>query len=93
VSKWIASSVCRGLASSEAELVRSPEGKSATLERGGDAVRCRGSRRGGLERSGDHSTGLRGPRMGRTVELGRRLSEDWASLGSVEDLGVVGPIA
>ena len=33
------------------------------------------------------------PRMGRTAELGRRLSEDWASLGSGEDLGVVGPIA
>ena len=93
MSKWIASSVCRGLASSKAELVRSPEGKSATLERGGDAVRCRGSRRGGLERSGDCSAGLGGPRMGRTAELGRRLSENWASLGTGEDLGVVGPIA
>ena len=33
------------------------------------------------------------PRMGRTTEVGRKLSEDWASLGSGEDLGVVGPIA
>ena len=93
MSEWIASSVYRGLASSEAELVRSPEGKSAALKRGGDAVHCRGSRRGGLEQSGDRSAGLRGPRMGRTAELGRRLSEDWASLGSGEDLGVVGLIA
>ena len=93
MSKWIASSVYRGLASSEAELVCSPEGKSATLERGGDAVRCRGSRREGLERNGDRSAGLRGPWMGHTAELGRRLSEDWASLGSGEDLGVAGPIA
>ena len=30
-----------------------------------------------------------GPRMDRTVELGRRLSEDWASLGSGEDLSAV----
>ena len=93
MSEWIASSVCRGLVSSEAELVRSSEGKSATLERGGDAVRYRGFRRGGLEPSGYCSAGLREPRMGRTAELGRRLSEDWASLGSGEDLGVVGPIA
>ena len=33
-----------------------------------------------------------GPRMGYTTELGRRLSEDWASLGSGEDLGVVGEL-
>ena len=33
------------------------------------------------------------PRMGHTTKVGRRLSEDWASLGSGEDLGVVGPIA
>ena len=28
-----------------------------------------------------------GPRLGRTAELGRGLSEDWASLGPGEDLG------
>ena len=92
VSVWTASSVCRGLASCEVEFVRPPEGKSATLERGGDAVRCRGSRRGGLERSGDRSEGLRGPWMGYTAELGRSMSEDWTSLGSGEDLGILGPI-
>ena len=44
---------------------------------------------GGLERGGDHSTGSRGPRMGRTMELGRKPSVDWASLGSRGDLGAV----
>jgi len=33
-----------------------------------------------------------GPRMDCTVELGHRLSEDWASLVSIEDLGVVGEL-
>ena len=39
VSRRIANSVCRGVASSEAELAYSPEGRSTTLERGGAAVR------------------------------------------------------
>ena len=30
-----------------------------------------------------------GPRMGRIAEPGRRLSEDWASLGPGEDSGAV----
>ena len=29
------------------------------------------------------------PRMGHTAELGRGLSEDWASLGPGEDMGAV----
>ena len=45
--------LCRGLASSEAEMSFPLEGRSATLERGGDALRNRGSRGGALERGGD----------------------------------------
>ena len=59
---------CQGVASSEAELIRLLEG-----ERGGDAVRCRGSRRGALERGGDCPEGLRGVQIGHTVYLGRGL--------------------
>ena len=33
-----------------------------------------------------------GPWMGRTAELGRSLSTNWASLGSGENLGVVGEL-
>ena len=36
--------LCRGVASSEAEMSYSPEGRFATLERGGDVLRGRGSR-------------------------------------------------
>ena len=36
--------------------------------------------------------GSRGPRMGRTMELGRKPSVDWASWESGEDLGVVGDL-
>ena len=63
----------RGVASSEAKMIRSPEGRLATLERGGDAGRGRGSRRGALERGGDRPVGsgsldgpycVRGPRIG-----------------------------
>ena len=50
----------RGVASSEAEMIRSPEGRLATLERGGDAWRPRGSRREALERGGDCPAGSRG---------------------------------
>ena len=52
-------------------------------------VRCWRPRRGGLERGRDHSTGLREPQSGRTVELGRGPSACWASLGPGEDLGAV----
>ena len=41
-------------------MVRSPEGRLATLERGGDAGRGRGPRRGALERGGDRPAGSRG---------------------------------
>ena len=64
---------CRGVASSEAESICTLEGRLATLERGGDAGRGRGSRRGALERDGDRPAGSRGVRMGRTVYLGRGL--------------------
>jgi hypothetical protein len=60
VSRWVTSSVCRGVVSSEAEWVRSPEGRFATLEQGGEVVCCRGSRRGGLERGGDCPAGPTG---------------------------------
>ena len=33
-----------------------------------------------------------GPQMGRTAKLGRRLSEDWASLGPGKDPGAVGEL-
>ena len=63
----------RGVASSEAEMIRSPEGRLATLERGGDAGHGRGSQRGALERGGDRPAGSRGVRMGRTEYVGRVL--------------------
>ena len=63
----------RGVASSEAEMIRSPEGRLATLERVGDAGRGRGSRRGALERGGDRPAGPRGAWMGRTMYVGRVL--------------------
>ena len=50
----------RGVASSEAEMICSLEGRLATLERGGDAGHGRGLRRGVLERGGAHSAGPRG---------------------------------
>ena len=64
----------RGVALSEAETIRSSEGRLATLERGGDAGRGQGSRRGALERGGDRPAGSMGVRMGRTVYVGRVLS-------------------
>ena len=63
----------RGVTSSKAESIFSLEGRLATLERGGDAGRLRGSRREALERGGDWPAGSRGVRMGRTVYLGRGL--------------------
>ena len=63
----------RGVASSEAETIRSPVGRLASLERGGDGGHGRGPRRGALERGGNCPAGLRGVRMGRTVYLGRGL--------------------
>ena len=41
--------LCRGVASSEAEVSRMLEGRFATLERGGDAGRSRGVSTGALE--------------------------------------------
>ena len=88
VSWWIVNSVSRGVASRETELVRSPEGRSATLERGGEVMRCRGFG-GGLGGPRARRRSLRGfeggPRMGRTTELGRGPSANWASSGSGED--------
>src|SRR6185312_7961051 len=75
--------LCRGVASSEAEMSYSLEGRFATLERGGDMLRGRGyrgepsreaemshpleGRSATLERGGDRSAGSRGMRMGRTL--------------------------
>ena len=56
--------LCREVASSEADMSHLLEGRSATLERGGD--RSAGLR-GTLERGGDRSAGLRGMWMGRTL--------------------------
>ena len=47
-------------APTEVESIRSLEGRLATLERGGDAGRGRGPRRGVLERGGDRLAGSRG---------------------------------
>ena len=60
VGGWVACPFCRGEASSEAESIRSLEGRFATLERGKDAGRCRGSPRGTLERDGDCPVDSRG---------------------------------
>ena len=68
------------------------EGRSSTLERGGDVVHCWRPRRGGLERDEDCSASSRGSQMGRIVELGRGPSADRASLGPGEDLGAVGEL-
>ena len=65
--------LCRGVASSEAEMSYSLEGRFATLERSGGEGSCRGPQQGDLERGGDCSAGSRGVRMGRTVYLGRGL--------------------
>jgi len=59
---------CRGVASSEAQSICSLEGRLATLERGGDVGRGRGSRRGALERGGDRPAGPRG--LGCVTPLG-----------------------
>ena len=63
----------RGVASAEAEAFCSLEGRLATLERGGGAVRGRGLRQGALERGGDHPVGPRGMRTGRTAYADRVL--------------------
>ena len=52
------------LPSSEAEIGHPLEGRSATLERGGD---CPAGLRGTLERGGDRPVGFRGMRMGRML--------------------------
>ena len=50
------------------------EGRFATLERGEDTGRSRGSRLGALERGGDRSAGPRGVRMGRVLGFFESLS-------------------
>ena len=93
VSRWVASSNCRGAASSEAEfpLSRGPVEGSAEAELAcsprvsplpSSEVEMHRTA-GGLERGGDHSTGWRGPRMGRTVELSREPSVDWDAVGEL----------
>ena len=83
--------LCRGMASSEAEMSHPLEGRFATLERGKD---CPAGPRGTLERDGDRSAGSRGMRMGRTLgffesfaffQAGRRL---WAFVGPTALPGV-----
>ena len=75
--------LCRRVASSEAEMTYPLEGRFATLERGGGALRGRGSRgeasseaemsdplegrSATLERGGDCPVSSRGMRMGRTL--------------------------
>src|SRR6185436_17528156 len=83
--------LCRGVASSEAEMSHPLEGRFATLERGGD---CPAGLRGTLERGGDRSAGSRGMRMGRTLgvfesfaffQAGKR---PWAFVGPTALTGV-----
>ena len=91
--EWLGSGtvrpLCRGEASSEAEMTYPLEGRFATLERGGDAGRSQGVSTGTLERGGNRPAGSRGMRMGRTLgffesfpffRMGRR---PWAFVGSV----------
>ena len=68
-------------------MVRSPEGRSATLERGGGAVCCRGSQRGGLERGGDRSAGSGVASDGPYCGAGCEPREDWAFSGFGKDFG------
>ena len=76
----------RGVASSEKEIGYLLEGRSATLERGGD---CPADPRGTLERGGDRSVGSRGMQMGRTLgffesfPFFRMGSRPWAFVGLV----------
>ena len=78
--------LCREVASSEADMNHLLEGRSATLERGGD---CPAGSRWTLERGGDCSVGSRGVRMGRTLGFFesfpflRMGSRPWAFMGSV----------
>ena len=71
VSRWVTSSVSRGVASSEAEVRCAVEGLGGEASSEAEvAPRVRGR-----------------TRMGRTAEVGRRPSEDWASLGPGKDFG------
>jgi len=89
--RWLTRSRVDSLPSSEAEMVYPPEGRSATLERGGD---CPAGPRGTLERGGDRSAGSRGMRMGRTLDFlesfpfFRMGSRPWAFVGPVTLTGV-----
>src|SRR6185369_8323448 len=79
------------LPSTGAEIGRPLEGRSATLERGGD---CPAGLRGTLERGGDCPACLRGMRMGRMLGFFEsfpflfRRSRPWAFVGSVVLPGV-----
>jgi len=66
----------RGVASSEAESICLLEGRLATLERGGDVRRCRGSPRGALERGGVRPADSRGFGWAALCSW----AVDWASL-------------
>ena len=72
-------------------MIRSLEGRFATLERGGDAGRGRGFRWGALEQGGDHPMGSRGVRMGRTAYVNRVLGFsfllDWKEAASLHGPG------
>ena len=76
VSRWVASSLCQGVASSEAELACSP--RVGILPSSEAEMWCAVEGLGG-EASSEAEIAPRargGPQMGRTTELGRRLSED-----------------
>ena len=73
----------RGVVSSEAESIRPLEGRLATLERGGDSKRYRGSRRRDLERGGDCPAGSRG--FGWAAPC--TWAVDWASLSPFLSFG------
>ena len=82
--------LCREVASSEAEVSYSLEGRCATLERVGDAGRSRGVSTGALERGGNHLVVPRGVQMGRM--LGFFESFPFFQIGR-RPLAFVGPVA
>ena len=81
--------LCRGLASSEAEMSYPLEGRFATLERGGDEGRSSRVPMGALERSGDRPAGpewgANGLHVGLLLSpfLSSRLEGGWAFVGPV----------
>ena len=106
VGRWIASSICRGVASSEVELACHPrvgplpssKAEFACLPRVGPLPSSEAEMWCAVEGLGGEASSEAeiapwvrgGPRMGRTMELGREPIMCWASWEPGEDLGIVG---